>query len=109
MKMQSVVLVVHPVDTTEHPTYPPGYRWAVMVGTTDPVALEYCVGAGHSADCQEAALVGETVQAAVSIALGLSGISSHAAAINLDHDPIPGTADQAGNRIFSAERRSNVI
>ena len=104
MNIQTVTLVVHPVNTTEHPTYPPGYRWAVMVGTTDPTALECSVGAGHAADRRDASLLGETVQAAVSVALGLSGICYREITINLDHDPIPGSADSAGNRIFRAER-----
>jgi hypothetical protein len=28
----TVYTVVHPIDTTAHPTIPPGFRWAVMLG-----------------------------------------------------------------------------
>lgn len=106
MVRQSVVLVVHPVNTTEHPTYLPGYRWAVMVGTSSPTALECCVGAGHASQERDATLQGETVAAAVCIALGLSGVQVDATTTTLGHDPIPGAADHGGNRIF-IPRRSN--
>jgi hypothetical protein len=58
-----VTVVVHPVDTTVHSTYPEGYRWAVMVGGVSPTVLEYCANAGHCPTVVEAAFTGSSAAA----------------------------------------------
>lgn len=93
MAEPTVTLVVHPVDTCVHPSYPEGWRWAVMVdgGPTD---LDACVGALMCTTEAEAALIGEQCVAAVVKALRRFGIPARHGALRLDYDPIPAEADQ---------------
>lgn len=89
-----VTVVVHPVDTEVHPSYPPGWRWAVQVGGTGPADLDFCVGAGHEPDRGTAAVVGESHGAAACKALRLMGVPARYAKSELTWDPIPAEADE---------------
>jgi hypothetical protein len=88
-----VQALVHPVDRTVHPTYPEGYRWAVMVGGVPPVDLDHCAQAGMCTTLREAEAMGRIVGAAVAKALHMHGIPAASAFRGLDYDPIPAAAD----------------
>jgi hypothetical protein len=95
-----VVVIVHPVDVSAHPTYPPGYRWAVMVGGRQPADLDRCVGAGHAPSQLEAATIGESHGSSACLALRMFGINAEYALKGLDFDPIPSEADHRPLRRF---------
>lgn len=88
-----VTVFVHPINHDVHPTYPPGFRWAVMVGGVGPTDLEYCVGAGHAPTADHAALIGESHGAAVVLGLRIMTVSARYATVRLDYDPVPAEAD----------------
>lgn len=88
-----ITVVVHPVDRKAHPTYPPGYRWAVMAGSRQPADLRYCVNSGHESTIQMASVAGESHGAAACKALRIFGIPAQYSVIELDFDPIPMEAD----------------
>lgn len=89
-----VAVVVHPVDVAVHPTYPPGWRWAVHVGGRRPDELDWCVQAGHEDTAALAWLAGESHGAAACRALRLLGVPAQYSKRELTWDPIPASADQ---------------
>lgn len=91
--VHQVMVVVHPIDTTVHPTYQPGWRWGVTVGGMPVNDLDYCVGAGHATSARQASVDGETVGAAVALALQHFGIPARYVFQRMDWDPIPAEAD----------------
>lgn len=95
-----VAVIVHPVDRTQHPTYPPGYRWAVMVGGRPPADLDYCANAGHAPTETLAMTVGESHAAAVVKALRMQGFPAVLRRCVLTWDPIPAEADDRPLGIF---------
>lgn len=98
-----VTVVVHPVDTAVHPTYPQGFRWAVMVGHGSPADTDRCVGALLHSDKTEAGLIGEQAGAAVVKALRMFGIPAQYGVLNLDYDPIPASADERPLAVWRGE------
>jgi hypothetical protein len=92
----AVTVVVHPIDVDAHPSVPPGWRWAVMVGSGPPGELERCVNAGWCPTAQEAWLEGETVGATAVKALRAFGIPAVYGKLPLPDDPIPPGGDHLG-------------
>lgn len=88
-----VTVIVHPINRDVHPTYPPGFRWAVMVGSAVPTDLKFCVNAGHDYTAASAAVIGESHGAAVVKGLRIMGIRVRYNVLHLTHDPIPAEAD----------------
>jgi hypothetical protein len=91
--VHQVTVTVHPIDPNVHPSYPPGWRWSVTVGGMPINDLDYCVGAGHEHTKGDAAVTGETVGAAVTLALRKFGVNAGYQVIHMDWDPIPAEAD----------------
>lgn len=93
-----ITLIVHPINTDAHPTIPPGWRWAVMVG--DRVAgfrlddMRRCANAGWCPTQSAALLEGEMVAVAVAKGLRISGVATPMETRHLDFDPIPAGADE---------------
>lgn len=88
-----ITVVVHPIDTKVHPTYPTGFRWAVMVGGRALVDLDFCVNAGHGSGLQDALIVGEMNGASATKALRLLGVPARYNVLQLDYDPMPAEVD----------------
>jgi hypothetical protein len=87
--------VIHPVDTTVHPTVPPGFRWAVMVGDVDPADTANCANAGWCPTAREAEAEGDQNAATAVRAMQLLGINlRYAGVVRLASDPIPAGADR---------------
>lgn len=99
-----VCVYIHPVDISQHPSYQPGYRWAVMVGGTSPGDLSGCVQAGHQATPQLAAMMGEQVGVAVTLGLRKFGINASYHVKSLAFDPIPSEADDIPLGVFTADK-----
>lgn len=99
-----ITVVVHPVDTAVHPSYPPGYRWAVMAGGKRPADLDYCVQAGHERNIDMAMMAGESHGAAATKALRLLGIPALYGVLRLAWDPLPAEADERPLAIWSGEK-----
>lgn len=91
--IHQVTVVVHPIDRAVHQTYPNGWRWGVTVGGKPINDLDFCVGAGHEETEMRASVQGETVGAAVALALRHYGLTPRYAFQRLDWDPIPADAD----------------
>lgn len=89
-----VTVIVHPVDTSVHPSYPQGWRWAVMLGGRPAADISSCIGALICSEENEAALVGEQAGAAVVKALRAFGVAARFGSLRLDYDPIPAEADE---------------
>lgn len=89
-----VVVVIHPIDMNAHPTYQPGFRWAVMIGGRPPTDLDYCVQAGSESTETLASVIGEMCGAAATKALRLFGCPARYAVHRLGYDPIPAEADE---------------
>lgn len=92
--LPEVTVVVHPVDTQTHPTYPAGWRWAVHVGGGAPADLDRCVQAGLCPTEPEASVAGESHGAAVAKALRMAGTAARYSYQRLGWDPIPAEADE---------------
>lgn len=88
-----VTVYISPVDVAAHPTYPPGYRWAVHVGGTPPTDLDHCAMAGWEADQGTAGTSGEMVGAAITRALRMLGIATRYSVQTFGWDPVPADAD----------------
>jgi hypothetical protein len=87
--------VIHPIDTAAHPTVPPGFRWAVMVGDADPADTARCANAGWCPGASEAQAEGDQNAATAARAMQLLGIDVRYAGIHrLASDPIPPGAGQ---------------
>lgn len=98
-----VTVVVHPVDTAAHPTYPAGWRWAVQVGGTGPADLERCAGAGHCPTESEAAFYGEQCGSTAVKALRVLGVPARYGVLRLGYDPIPAEADDRPLAVWHGE------
>jgi len=88
-----ITLVIHPIDTEKHPTVPPGWRWAVMVGDGPYDDMNRCAEARYNPTEAEADLEGEMVAVAVVKALRIAGLPAGCRTEHLDHDPIPAGGD----------------
>lgn len=88
-----VTVVIHPINTEAHPTYPAGYRWAVHVGGGPFHDLSRCVNAGHETSEPMAGVAGESHGVAVAKALRIMGIPAKYSVTRLEWDPIPAEAD----------------
>jgi hypothetical protein len=91
--LYQITVFVHPVCVATHPSYPPGWRWSVVVGGMQAADLDFCVGAGHADSESVAAVRGEEVGAAAVLALRHFGVRTNYAFQRLDWDPIPAEAD----------------
>lgn len=98
MGLSSVVLltvVVHPIDTDAHPTNPPGYRWALMVGDGPAGQLERCANAAWAPTRAEAETEGDRNGASATRVLQMLGTPARYGGVqHLDHDPIPAGEDR---------------
>lgn len=93
--MVLLTVFVHAVDNAAHPTIPPGYRWALMVGDGPPGALELCANAHWAPTQLEAATEGDRNGASATRVLQMLGTSArYRGVIVLDHDPIPAGEDR---------------
>ena len=95
--------VVHPIDTAVHPTYVPGWRWAVMVGGRPPADLDWCAGAGHAGTESEASVRAEEAASAAVKALRMLGVPVRYAYQRLGYDPIPAEADDRPLAVWHGE------
>jgi hypothetical protein len=98
-----VVVTVHPIDTSIHPSYPPGWRWGITVGGKPINDLDYCVGAGHAPTERDAALRGEETGAAIVLAMRKFGIVAQYGFQRMTWDPIPASADDRPLLRFQGE------
>lgn len=88
-----ITVVIHPIDTHQHPTCPAGWRWAVMIGENHPRDLDWCLNAGFAPDPTTAAQLGEAVGVAVVKALRMLALPATYAVLTMHSDPIPPEAD----------------
>jgi hypothetical protein len=87
-------VLVHPINTAAHPTIPPGYRWALMVGGGPPDDLSRCANAGWAPSKQAATAEGDQNGASATKALRIAGLdAAYRGVVELDTDPIPAGAD----------------
>lgn len=90
--MLPIYVLVHPIDTAAHPTYPPGWRWAVMIGDGAFSDTSRCANAGWCPTQEEATAEGD--QNAATAVAAIQILSAHyRGVVPLDHDPIPAEAD----------------
>lgn len=89
-----VTVFVHPIDTAAHPTIPPGWRWAVVLGGQPPSNVDATANAGWCPSEAEACLEGEQVGVTAAKALRAFGIPVSYALRQLTYDPIPSGADK---------------
>lgn len=85
-------VVVHPVDTFAHPSVPPGWRYAVHLGSqwSD---LGTCLNAGWAPDKGTAAILGEGAAVVGVRVAQVCGDQAHARTFELEYDPIPAGRD----------------
>ena len=100
-----VRVVVHPIDPATHPSYPPGWRWAVQVGGGRIDDLDRCVGAGHCPSETEASVAGEQAGSVATKALRLLGIPARYGVLRLGYDPIPAEADDRPIGVWRGEEQ----
>lgn len=86
-------LVLHEIDTVIHPTIPPGWRWAVMVGAVEHHDMSACANAGWCPSETEAALEGEMVAVTAVKVARMLGVPVSYEQVRLDYDPIPVDGD----------------
>jgi hypothetical protein len=87
--------LVHPIDTAAHPTVPPGWRWAVMVGQGAAGDLSRCANAGWCPSAATAEQEGDQNAATATRVLHILGVpASYGGVFHLDHDPIPAGGDR---------------
>lgn len=93
--MVLLTVVVHPIDTAAHPTVPPGYRWALMVGDGPAEQVERCANGGWAPTLSEARAEGDQNGASATRVLQMVGQPARYGGVQeLDHDPIPAGADR---------------
>ncbi len=93
--MVRLTVVVHPINTEAHPTIPPGYRWALMLGDGPPADLDRCANAHYAPSRQAAELEGDRNGASAIRALQMLGYAARYGGVqHLDHDPIPAGGDR---------------
>lgn len=94
MLVPRVSVVVHPINTTAHPTVPPGWRWAVMVGDTPAHDLKFCANAAWAPNRAEAEVEGEHAAVAACKTARMFGINAaYGGVVGLDTDPTPAGGD----------------
>lgn len=98
-----IVVWVHPINPKEHPTYRPGYRWAVHYGSLAASDLRYCCNAGRCDTLFDAKLMGESHGAAACRALRFAGVAARYSMCVLAWDPIPAEADDKPFRVWTGE------
>lgn len=87
--------VLHPINVEAHPSVPPGFRWAVMVGDVDPADTARCANAGWCPTAAEAEAEGDQNAATATRTLQLLGIDAgYTGVTRLASDPIPAGADR---------------
>lgn len=93
-----LTLIVHPIDHDRHPSIPPGWRWAVMFDTDNPLQIERCLNAGWAPSADAARLDGDSNGATATVlARLLTQQPVELKRLPLDHDPIP--ADETRTRV----------
>jgi hypothetical protein len=93
--MVFLTVIVHPIDTAAHPTVPPGYRWAVMVGHAAHDDMRACANAGWAPDRVAAIVEGDQNGATAARVVGLAGGEArYAGVVELPNDPIPAGCDR---------------
>lgn len=102
-----VVVWIHPINLVEHPTYRPGYRWAVHVGGGPPSDLQRCCNAGSAPTLQEAHLTGEAHGATACKAMRAYGIPARFVVQEIGWDPIPASADHVPREVMTTNASSN--
>lgn len=88
-----ITLVVHPIDTAEHPEIPPGWRWAVYAGRVNATSADGCMNAGWEPDQPSALVEGERVAATAVKCARAFGVNVQFGQMVLQYDPIPRGAD----------------
>jgi len=101
-----VIVWIHPINVNEHPSYRPGYRWAVHAGGNAPSDLRFCCNAGREDSLQDAQMVGESHGVAACKASRIFGVPTRYFVRVIDWDPIPASADMTPHEIWN-EGRSN--
>jgi hypothetical protein len=96
-----VVVWVHPINEKEHPTYRPGFRWAVHVGMMAAGDLKFCCQAGRADTKEEARIVGESYGAAMCKAIRMFGVPARYSVNELAWDPIPAVADTRPTEVWN--------
>ncbi len=89
-----VTVFIHEFDTEMHPTVPPGWRWAVHIGSGVPGDVTYCANAGWVPSEKEAMAEGEQAASTASATAKILGTETTLRVIRLDHDPILPGADR---------------
>jgi hypothetical protein len=84
--------VAHPIDTEQHPTIPPGFRWAVYRSDRFEDATE-CFGAGWAPEEGAAVFIADQAAFIAAKALALVGVECELSNHKLDHDPIAAGQD----------------
>jgi len=95
-----IVVWIHPINTTAHPSYRPGYRWAVHAGGKAPSDLRFCCNAGREDTLTEARIVGESHGVAACKATRILGVSARYFVREIGWDPIPSAADDIPHEIW---------
>lgn len=86
---------VHPINTEAHPTIPPGFRWAVMLGDGPPDDLAMCLNAHYAPTREVAELEGDrNLATAVRALQMLRHPARYGGVVHLDADPIPAGSDR---------------
>lgn len=103
-----VVVIVHPINLRAHPTYKPGYRWAVQIGGSAPSDLAHCCQVGRADTIDEALIAGEGCGAAVCKAARMFGVPARYAVNRLTWDPIPPEADLIPHTTWDGQRQQEM-
>jgi hypothetical protein len=90
--MPPIVALAHPVDVDTHPTYPPGFRWAVHVGE-DFADMSSCLNAGWEPTLLAARMAGEAAAVCAHKVAARFDPSVGYLPVVLDVDPVPAEAD----------------
>jgi len=95
MLVPKIVVFLHAVDVSAHPSVPPGWRWAVHFGGGSPADLSTCANAGWCPTVNEAELEGaQNAATAIKAARGFGIPVGALEIIRLDTDPIPPGKDR---------------
>lgn len=94
--MVLLTVVVHPIDTAAHPTNPPGYRWALMLGgAAQANQMDRCANAHWAPTRAEAETEGDRNGASATRVLQMLGTEARYGGVeHLQYDPIPAGADR---------------
>ena len=86
-----IIALAHPIDTVTHPSYPPGWRWAVHIGS-DFADIGSCLNAGWEPSESQARLAAEQAAVCAHKVAALFTLASFET-VTLSHDPVPAAAD----------------